>query len=349
MTSSDVVDEQLEYNPHGSAGSAETSASTPWRRVLGIGVGLAVLVGVLVTVFAWPAAESRPRDVPIALVGAPEAAAQAEQQLTAAMPGAFDLEAVPDAQAARGLIADRDVYGAIVIEPSGPPRVMTASAASPAIAQLLQGIADRVSQEATGARPAEVEDVVPLPADDPRGAGFTGAALPMVLGGMIVGIAMSFLVADVRRRAGGALLAAVAAGLVATAVVQLWLGALEGSYWANSGVVALAIAAISMTLIGLNALIGTPGIGLGALIMFLVGNSLSGVASAPDLLPTGWGTLGQLLPPGATGTLLRSVSFFEGAAAGRPALVLTCWLAGGLLLAALGSRVRPASHAALVR
>lgn len=350
MTNTDVADQHVVvHDPPGSAAPTDASSPTPWWRVLGIGLGLAALVGVLVTVFAWPAAESRPRDVPIALVGAPEASTQVEQQITTAMPGAFDVKPVPDVEAARELIRDRDVYGAIVLESSGPPQVLTASAASPAVAQLLQGIADQMTQQATGAPAAQVEDVVPLPDEDPRGAGFTAAALPMVLGGLIVGIAMSFLVTGVRRRAGGALLAAAAAGLVATLVVQPWLGSLDGDYWAASGVIALTIAAISTTLIGLNTLIGPPGIGLGALIMFLVGNSLSGVASAPDLLPTGSGTLGQLLPPGASGTLLRSVSFFNGAAAGRPILVLTCWLAAGLLLAALGSRIRPASHAALAR
>jgi hypothetical protein len=349
MTNTDVADQYVRHDPPGSAAPTDASPPTPWQKVLGIGLGLAALVGVLVTVFAWPAAESRPRDVPIALVGTPEASAQVEQQITAAMPGAFDVEPVPDMEAARELIRDREAYGAIVLEPSGTPRVLTASAASPAVAQLLQGVADRMTQQATGAPAAQVDDLVPLPDDDPRGAGFTAAALPMVIGGMIVGIAMSFLVAGVRRRVGGALLAAAAAGPVATLVVQPWLGSLESNYWANSAAITLTIAAISMTLIGLNALIGPPGIGLGALIMFLLGNSLSGVASAPDMLPTGWGTLGQLLPPGAGGTLLRSVSFFDGAAAGRPVLVLACWLAGGLLLAALGSRTRPGSHPALAR
>src|ERR687897_445315 len=100
MTSSDVIDQQVVHDPPGSAGPTDAS-STPWRTVLSIGLGLAALVGVLVTVFAWPAAESRPRDVPIALVGTPQATAQMEQQLTAATPGAFDVEPVPDVEAAR--------------------------------------------------------------------------------------------------------------------------------------------------------------------------------------------------------------------------------------------------------
>lgn len=311
-----------------------------WGRVLAMGLGLAAIIGALVTAFAWPAVESQPRDIPIAVVGPPEAAAQVEQQLDTAVPGGFAVEAATDPEAARQLIRDREVYGAIVLDPAGPPQLMTASAAGRAVAQVLQMLATEMAQQSTEAPTVNVEDVVPLSSDDPRGAGFAAAALPMVLGGLIVGLAMSFAVAGIWRAMTGALLAAVAAGLAITLVVQTWLGALEGSYWANAGVISLTTFAIATALIGLYALIGPPGIGLGWLLLFLLGNPLSGMASAPEMLPSGWGTLGQLLPPGAGGTLLRSTAYFDGAAATTPVLVLSAWLVGGLLLAALGRNSR---------
>jgi hypothetical protein len=70
--------------------------------------------------------------------------------------------------------------------------------------------------------------------------------------------------------------------------------------------------------------------------MMLLGNPLSGLTSAPEMLPSGWGALGQLLPPGAAGTALRSVSFFDGAGAGQSFVVLSCWLVAGLALCGLG-------------
>jgi hypothetical protein len=89
---------------------------------------LAVLVGVLVSAFAWPAANTEPREVPLAV--APAAAlSEVQQRLEAAAPGAFDLVAANDADDARAAIEDRDVYGAIVVDPAGPPQVLTASAA----------------------------------------------------------------------------------------------------------------------------------------------------------------------------------------------------------------------------
>jgi hypothetical protein len=102
---------------------------------------------------------------------------------------------------------------------------------------------------------------------------------------------------------------------------------------------ALAMAA---AVAGLGTLLGAGGIVLAVLVVFLLGNPLSGLTSAPELLPQPWGAVGQLLPPGAGGTLLRSVAFFDGAGAATPAWVLGAWAAGGLLLAAAtaGSRLR---------
>ncbi len=90
------------------------------------------------------------------------------------------------------------------------------------------------------------------------------------------------------------------------------------------GFTALAIAAV---LAGLRALFGYTGAALGGLTMMLVGNPFSGVTSAPELLPRPGGAFGQLLPPGAGGSLLRSVAFFDGAASGRPLGVLAAWAA----------------------
>jgi hypothetical protein len=75
------------------------------------------------------------------------------------------------------------------------------------------------------------------------------------------------------------------------------------------------------------------------LLMFL-GNPFSGAASAPRMLPEPVGTIGQWLPPGAGTTLLRSVSFFDGAAATGPVLTLTWWAALGLGAVLLGNTLK---------
>jgi hypothetical protein len=72
----------------------------------------------------------------------------------------------------------------------------------------------------------------------------------------------------------------------------------------------------------------------------LFGNPFSGASSAPQMLPEPVGTIGQWLPPGAGTTLLRSVSFFDGAAATGPALTLTWWAVLGLGAVLLGSALK---------
>lgn len=176
-------------------------------------------------------------------------------------------------------------------------------------------------------------------------------ALPLVLGGIIAAAALTQLVRSGAQRMIGAVTFAITGGLALAAVLQYWLGSFEGSYLGNAGVIAMSIAAISLTLLGLEWLLGTAGLALGGAVMMLLGNPLSGMTSAPEMLPNGWGTLGQLLPPGAAGTALRSVSFFDGAGAARPLVVLACWLLAGVALCGLGAlrsrgRAVPARHEA---
>ena len=128
------------------------------------------------------------------------------------------------------------------------------------------------------------------------------------------------------------------AGLVGATVLQSWLGVLSGDFLFNAAAIALFATAVTGTLAGLGSLLGTPGIGLGALLVFLVGNPLSAVAAAPELLPQPWGVIGQYLPIGAGGTLLRSTAFFDGAGGATAAWVLAAYAVVGLALVLLGRK-----------
>ncbi|MFW3168449.1 hypothetical protein [Geodermatophilus sp. CPCC 206100] len=297
----------------------------------------AVALTVLLTAFAWPAVRSQPRDLPVAVAGPPAATAQLTEALTAREPGALEVRTVADQAAAEAAIRDREVYGAVVVGDGGP-QVLVASAAGPVVAQALREVAGGLGA-ATGT-PVPVEDVVPAPAADPRGAGLAAAGLPLAIGGILTAALTSRLLPRLRLRIAAALGMAVAGGMVTATVLGTWLGSLSGGWWTVTGVVALGIAATALVLLGLESLAGTPGLAVGAATVVLLGNPLSGLASAPELLPAGLGTLGQLLPPGATGSLLRSVSWFDGAGAGSPVLVLTAWVVAGLLLAAVGGSLR---------
>ncbi|MGY1695307.1 hypothetical protein ACI780_10365 [Geodermatophilus sp. SYSU D00814] len=330
--------------------SATPPARTPRGSAVAAVAAVAVLLTVVLTAFAWPAVRSAPHDLPLAVAGPPAAVGQVAGALHSAAPGAFDVRPVADEAAARGAIEEREVHGAVVVD-TGGPRLLVASAASPTVANSLRQVAAGLGA-ATGT-PVPVEDVVPAPEADPRGAGLAAAALPLALGGIVTAGLTSRLVRGRGRRVATALAASVAGGMVTATVLGSWLGSVEGSWWTTAAVVAFGIAATALVLLGLHELLGTPGLALGAAVTVLLGNPLSGLSGAPDLLPGAWGTVGQWLPPGATGTLLRATSWFDGAGVGPAVLVLTAWCLAGLTLigaaAARARRSRPAVSAPAAR
>jgi hypothetical protein len=295
-----------------------------------LAAGVVTLQALLVLWFAWPAEKAAPRDLPVVVAGpAPVASALAER-LRTERPGAFEVTTVPDAAAADAALRDRTAYAAFVVADGGVG-LHVASAASPTVATLL----GQAAQQLGNGRPVPVVDVVPAPSGDPRGAGFAAGFLPLLLTSLGAGIGLLFVVRSHAVRVAGLALFAILAGLATTAVLH-GLGVLTGGYLAEAGVVALLALAISGAVSGLGALLGAPGLGLGALLVFLVGNPVSGLASAPELLPKPWGTIGQLLPPGAGASALRSVAYFAGARAAGPLAVLAIWAAAGLVLTAVG-------------
>jgi hypothetical protein len=309
----------------------ETSVKTPLRAVL-LALAAVAVQALMVTAFAWPAARVAPRGVPVVVAGPVPAVASVAQRLDAERHGAFEVKRRPDEAAARRALVDREAYGAIVVGPAGP-RVLVASAASPTVAQLLA----QVSQGLSGHPAPAPEDVVPADPDDPRGAAFGALVLPLVMSSLVGGVLLALLVSAASWRLVGLVAFAAGGGLVAAAIVGAWLSVVPGSYLAVAGVVGLTVLAVSSTVVGLGAVVGRAGIGLSAATMMLLGNPLSGVPSAPELLPRPWGALGQALPAGAGGTLLRSVAFFDGVRAGGPVTVLLVWVAAGLVLVGVGA------------
>ncbi|MFF3838474.1 ABC transporter permease [Streptomyces sp. NPDC001930] len=322
--------------------SANATAVGAGRRTIAVMVLIPVVAALTLWAFAWPASRTAPRDLPIGVAGPATVVTALEQDL-ARHEGAFEVHRYEDGAAARAAIEDRRVYGAVVVTPGGT-ELLTASAASPVVAGLLREALTAGAPEGTK---VQVTDVVAAPAGDPRGAVLASSLLPLALAGAAAGVVTTLLGLRGGRAVAALAGAAALAGVVGAALAHSWLGALGGNWWAEAGILGLTVLAIGSTFAGFAALVGKPGLGLGALLMILLGNPFSGVSSAPELLPTAVGTLGQWLPPGAAGSALRSVSSFEGAAAGGPLLVLALWAAAGLTATALGARRRtePAEQA----
>jgi hypothetical protein len=299
-------------------------------RATGVIVALAAVLGLIAIAFALPAAKSKPHDVPIGAVGPPTASGQVADMLARNAPGAFALIIYPNEAALRDAIRDRDVYGGVLVEPQSRT-LLTATGASPAVAQLLTQFGNGMAQQ-TGV-PLRTEDIAPPPAGDPRGTGLAAAALPITLAGFLPVVALTLVVRrDVRIRVAATAVFSGLAGVTIAAVMRYALGSIEQNFWAVAGGLTLGALAAGLFILGLSELFGRAGLVSGALLALLVGNPLSGLNSAPEMLPSGWGQLGQFLPQGANATLLRSTAYFDGAGASTAIAVLTCWAVVGSLI-----------------
>jgi hypothetical protein len=297
-----------------------------------------LIVALVLTLFAWPSSRLEPRDLPIGVAGPAPAATTLERQLTATE-GAFDVHRYDTESEARAAIEDRDVYGAFVAG-SGRPVVLTSSAGSPAVAQLLT--------HAAAEQHAVVKEVVTTPK---AATGLGSSVLPLVLAGIVTGVLAALAVTSGAARTGLTVAGSVLAGLAAAVVADTWLGIVEGSWLVNAGAFALTFMAIAATVAGLHSLFGKAGLAIGALLMIFIGNPFSAAATAPELLPEPVGGLGQLLPPGAGANLLRSTGYFDGAGSAEHVAVLAIWALAGvaaMLLARLahGTLMKPVSSSA---
>jgi hypothetical protein len=294
-----------------------------------VAIAVVALQALLVPLFAGPAANIGPRDLPIAVAGPPPATQALVQRLTTEHPGAFEIQQVSGGAALDDAIRDRDVYGGIVVTPAGA-EVHVASAAGPTVSTLL-------SQAAAGLQ-APVRDVVPVHSGDLRGTGFGAGFLPLAITSLLAGVLIFFAVRSRGARLTALVTFGVLAGFGGGAVLQYWLDVLPGDYLVNAAALGLFSLAVAATMTGLGAVLDRAGLALGALTVFLVGNALSAVSSAPELLPQPWGVVGQWLPIGSGATLLRSVAYFDGNGGGTAALILATYAVAGLALAAIGGR-----------
>jgi hypothetical protein len=337
---------------HAGAGIHPAGGGIHPGMLLRAAVIIPVLVAaVALSAFAWSAARLAPRGVPVGVAGTAKVADAIGHRLDG-LGGKFDAHTYGSEAAAVAAIRHREIYGAFVAGPGGLT-VLTAPAASPAVATLLTKVGDEAGQHAAAGRavPVRVVDVVPADPNDPQGIVLDSAFLPLVIIGSLGGV-MTWVAGRDGRRAGypqaGVLLVKSALiGLVVVGIVQGWLGVIPGDWLTNAAVISLTVIAISSTVCGLGALLGAPGVALGGLVMVFVGNPFSGVSSAPQLLPSPAGTLGQFLPPGAGASLLRSSAFFHGYGSGAHLVVLAIWAGCGLtaVMASQAVRRRRASAA----
>lgn len=322
--------------PAGTSGEPRSLAAPGERRRRAMPLGAAIAVGIalvqLLFVFClgYPPLHAAPHNLPVGIAGPAPAVAQAAGQLSGPR-GAYDVHRYADEAAAQAGIENRQVYGALVLTPSGP-RLLVASAASPSIAAALRARAARLGR----GRPVPVTDVVPAAPADPEGTGSLTTLLPLVLISLALGIAAAHVERRRILRLGWVALTAAIAGL-GVAWLARTMGTFGGSYWGLAGTLGLLIFGIGAVSAGLTQ-IAAVGRGLAALLGLLllnIGIPGSGALVPAPLLAQPWRGIGPYLPPGAAVSAMRGIGFFHGAATAAPLLVLAAWAVAGLVLVTL--------------
>lgn len=314
----------------GNRRHAEPSAPTidVLARATGAVIVMTVALAVIAIAFALPAARSKPHEVPIGATG--PLASQIANMLERNAPGAFRVTTYSDATALRAAIRNRQEYGGIAFGAGGPV-VLTATGASPAVAQAITQMGNELGHRAGVS--VRAEDLAPPTVNDPRGAGMAASTLPVTLAGLLPAVALVLLFPQRRwTRVVALVVFSLVAAVTLAIVMRDVLGTIDQNLWGVTGGLLLGMLGAGLAVLGLGSLFGRAGLAIGSSIALLLGNPLSGLTSAPEMLPSGWGTLGQYLPQGATATLLRANAFFDGAGAGRAITVLTCWALGGVAL-----------------
>lgn len=370
-------DPSLTGGSHAAVETPQHSTHSSWGRAIGTALAASAIVAIVLVAFLWPTATSKVRNPPVGVVATQEQYDQFVQkaQDSASAQGTdlpFTFTRIADRPAAVRAIEHRDVYGAYVMPADSQQRleVLTAPAASPAVATMLTRSASSMvsgqaramiaqMQHATPAAPAnpaaqktmmagllqkmdsalagpKVTAVVPLSDDDSQGSGLAVASLPLTIGGIVGGMLLSTRLRGTWRRVLGVVIYAVVGGIIMVAVLDTWFGFAPAPTLELWGAITLSLAATVGLIVGLHSALGGAGLGIGAIITMLIGNPLSAAQAPMEFLPRPFGTIGQYLVPGATGTLVRDLSYFPAADLTRPWLVLAGWVALGLVLIVVG-------------
>lgn len=299
-------------------------------------LGVLALQLAFVTSYIGAFHHPKPSEIPIAVAAPAAPVAEQSAQRLAALPGTpLDPRTAEDEAAAIRMIENRDVDGALIVDPAGrTDRLLVASGGGASLSQALEEIVG-AAEKAQG-RAVQVTDVAPADRGDSRGLSSFYLVVGWCVGGYlcaaILAISAGARPANSARaviRLGALLVYAIAAGLLGAVIAGPVLDALPGSLVALWGLGALVVFAVGAITLAFQGLAGVVGIGLAILLVVVFGNPSAGGAYPYPLLPPFWKAIGPALPPGAGTYAARSIAYFKGNGTTGPMLVLAAWAVAG--------------------
>jgi hypothetical protein len=292
---------------------------TPVERAILISLVGIVMGALFVTSYSLALGDPVPHGIDAALVGDPSRRPRTVAAVQTVAEGSLDFERYRSRAAALHAIDEQKVYAALDLTPERPT-LYVASAAGASVVRVLEKISAADPE-------VKVVDTHPLEPHDPSGVDI----FYLMLVATIIGFIGVF---QVRTNAGGLsrltwlafiLANAVVASLVFVLVDGPLLDRLDLPLFESWGILALQLVAVSSFASLMAVLLGPWAIIPTWLFFVVFGNSSSGGAVAPPLLPQPFDFLSQWLPSGATVTALRNAVYFPDHQHARPLVVLVAW------------------------
>lgn len=332
----------LRVNVSAERAGRPAAARGPWRSAAFVSALAIVMGSLFVTSYTLALGDPIPRGIDAAIIGDPTSHVQTVNAIERVADQGVRFHSYPSLAAAQQALDRQEVYAALDLTQS-TPQLYVASAAGASVARVLERVAltdDRI----------RIVDTHPLGPADPNGVDVFYLVLIATIVGFITVFQVRANVGNFQLRHWWRLVVvfAVAAALVLTLVDgpifhRLALPVLES--W---GILALQVLTVASFASAMVDLTGRWAILPTWLFFVVLGNTSSGGAVSPPLLPEPFAFASEWLPTGASVAALRNAVYFQSYQHALPFAVLGTWAVAAFVAMFLASRRRggaPASPA----
>jgi hypothetical protein len=309
----------------------------PLERAAFIAAITIVMGSLFLTTYTLALGDPVPHRINAALIGTQAQNPRAVAALQRVAQDSLKFQRYPSVAAAQHALDLQRVYAAVDLN-TRRPTLYIASAAGGSVARVLQ----RISATDAAFR---VVDTHPLANADPNGVDI----FYLMLITSIVGFLTVFQTRanagrlPLRHWSGFVVALSVVGSLALTLVIGPILNRFPVPIGETWGILTLHLLAVASFASLMTVLLGRWAILPTWLFFVVLGNSSSGGAVAPPLLPQPFAFLSQWLPSGATVTSLRDAIYFNNYQHARPILVIATWAVVLFAAMVISSRRRQTS------